>query len=294
VNTVDQANRFEVHQEHGFAVYRLGNERVQLDVVPELGARIISLKNLRSGREWLWHPGNGLKLFRNRPGDDFAASPLAGIDECLPTIAPCRWRGRALPDHGEVWSVPWTVDDAAWEAGILKTFVKLAISPLELAREIGLHENEIHLHYRLRNLGAQDEAYLWALHPLLRFEDEDCLELPDCMRAQLAGGPWLDALPDVVPAGESAKVFLGSVQAGRAAVSNRDTGDSLEFQWNPAENNALGLWLTRGGWHGHHHLAIEPTNATHDALAFASDAGRCGVIPAHGLAMWSVVVRVDS
>ena len=49
----------------------LSNEDVELAVVPELGAKIISLKDLRTGREWMWHPPGGLKLFRNLPGDDF-------------------------------------------------------------------------------------------------------------------------------------------------------------------------------------------------------------------------------
>ena len=58
-------------------------------------------------------------------------SPLVGADECLPTIAPCSWRGRELPDHGEVWNVPWAVDPEALENGILKTSVRLEISPFE-------------------------------------------------------------------------------------------------------------------------------------------------------------------
>src|ERR1039458_10375594 len=91
-------------QLQGFAVHVLGNDGVELAMVPELGAKIISLKNLRTGREWLWHPHDSLRLFKNQPLDDFAASPLVGMDECLPTILPCSWRGRQLPDHGEVWN----------------------------------------------------------------------------------------------------------------------------------------------------------------------------------------------
>src|SRR5580765_6664736 len=98
-----------VRTRQGFEVYILSNNKMQIAVVPELGAKIISLKNLQTGREWLWHPGNEVALFRNRLGDDFSKSPLAGIDECLPTIAPCRWQACHLPDHGEAWSAAWTV-----------------------------------------------------------------------------------------------------------------------------------------------------------------------------------------
>ena len=48
VNVVDKDKRFGVRDEQGFAVYVLANERVEVSVVPELGARIISLKSLGS------------------------------------------------------------------------------------------------------------------------------------------------------------------------------------------------------------------------------------------------------
>src|ERR1700682_5913207 len=108
-------NSCAVRREQGFGVFILGNQEVELAVVPELGARIISLKDLRTGREWLWRPAGGRELFRDGAGDSFENSPLAGLDECLPTIAPCCWQGRDLPDHGEVWAAAWTLDFEAWE-----------------------------------------------------------------------------------------------------------------------------------------------------------------------------------
>ena len=53
---------FAVRQQQGFEVYELNNEEVELAVVPELGAKIVSLKNRRTGREWMWHPPDGLKI----------------------------------------------------------------------------------------------------------------------------------------------------------------------------------------------------------------------------------------
>src|SRR5258706_6100635 len=143
------SNNRAVRHEQGFEVFILGNQEVELAVVPELGARIISLKDLRTGREWLWHPAGGRKLFRNRAGDNFERGPLVGLDECLPTIAPCTWQERDLPDHGEVWSAAWALDSAAWEGGLLRTSISLKISPLDFERTIELQENEIRLSYRL-------------------------------------------------------------------------------------------------------------------------------------------------
>jgi hypothetical protein len=285
-------NSCEVRREQGFAVHVLANQEVELAVVPELGARIISLLDLRTGREWLWHPAGGLKLFRNCFGDNFEHGPLAGVDECFPTIAPCRHQGRPLPDHGELWTAVWTVDQDAWEAGLLRTSVSTEISPFDFSRAIELVGNEVRLQYQLTNRSTTKENFLWALHPLLRLQAGDRLELPSSTRALLNGEPWLENIGLDGGAGECAKVFAAPVAEGLAAISNQATGDRLEFQWSPAENNVLGVWLTRGGWHGHEHFALEPTNSDADTLNTAAARGRCGTLPARGTIHWRVSLRV--
>jgi galactose mutarotase-like enzyme len=285
-------NNSKVRHEQGFVVYLLSNQRAEIAVVPELGAKIISLKNLETGREWMWHPQGGLKLFRNRPADDFSKSPLVGIDECLPTIAPCSWRGRDLPDHGEIWNTPWSVDRAAWEGGILKTSIVLNISPFGLERTIELQENEVRITYRLNSRGAEAEHYLWAMHALLSLRPGDRIELPSSTRRLLNGEIWVDDPDSAVPAGSCTKAFAGPLREGWAGIIGTNAKDRLEFEWDPAENNTLGLWLTRGGWHGHHHFALEPTNGDDDALTVAAGRKRCGVVPAAGSAAWQVRFRI--
>lgn len=276
----------------GFRVYTLTSDEIDLAVVPELGAKIISLKDRRTGREWLWHPEGGLKLFKNNLHDDFSKSPLVGVDECLPTIQPCQWNGRALPDHGEVWSTAWEVDAAAWEDGLLKTTARLKISPLELTRTIELTGNEIGVRYELNNLSATEEPFIWAIHPLLRLHAGDELELPDSTRALLNGATWVDAVTSVIPPQKSAKIFAQPVSESRAAIHNATSGDRLEFAWDAAENDTLGLWLTRGGWHGHDHFAIEPTNAAGDSLALMAEGKRCGVVAGNSSVSWQLGIRV--
>ncbi len=287
-------NRCAVRREQGFEVFILSNQEVELGVVPELGARIISLKDLQTGREWLWHPAGGRKLFRNDAGDFFESSPLVGVDECLPTIASCSWEGRELPDHGEVWAAPWAVDNEAWENGVLRTSVSLKISPFDFERTIELEENEIRFTYRLNNRSAAEELYLWAMHPLLRLQTGDQLELPASTRALLNGAAWIDAVNSAQPKGDCEKFFASLIKEGRAAINNPETGDRLAFHWDAAENNTLGLWLNCGGWHGHHHFALEPANGEPDVLTAAAQRKRCGAVAAHGSATWQVCIRVGN
>jgi hypothetical protein len=286
------ANQCFTRQFQNFTVYVLANDEVELSVVPDLGAKIISLKNRRTRREWLWHPKDGLRLFKNQPRDDFASSPLVGTDECLPTILPCAWRGRDLPDHGEVWNRPWQVDAAAWQNGRLVTTIQLGISPLVFQRTIELHENEVRSRYRLVNLSPTEERFVWALHPLLRLAAGDELELPSSTRSLFGGENWIDAPALAAPPKNCAKVFACPVQEGWAAIKNEIQGDRLEFAWDPVVNNALGLWLTCGGWHGHHHFAIEPTNANDDSLVVAASRNRSGTVPGNGSVAWQLGLRV--
>jgi len=281
-----------VRQLQGFAVHVLASDTVELAVVPELGARIISLKDRRTGRDWLWHPHEQLRLFRNPPGAEFATGPLAGVDECLPTIAPCSWRGQPLPDHGEAWNRSWQVATDNNSENRLTTTLRLEHSSLCFQRTIDLLGSVVRLVYRLTNPGATAQPFIWAIHPLLRLRPGDELELPASTRQLLNGHDWIDSVAAATPAGGCHKVFAHPVREGWAAIVNLPQRDRLRFEWNPAENPALGLWLTRGGWHGHHHFAIEPTNATDDSLAVASARNQCGQLAGHGSASWQLSLHV--
>jgi hypothetical protein len=281
-----------VREIQGFAVYVLGNEEMELAVVPELGAKIISLKNLRTNREWLWHPKENMRLFRSHSHGDFSSGPLGGIDECLPTISSCSWQGRDLPDQGEVWNHAWQVNSAAWQNGILETSIKLKLLPFIFKRTIGLQGNQVRFDYQLSNLSRSEESFIWALHPLLQLTEGDELDLPVSTRQLLNGATWVDDVASAVPETGCAKVFAGPVTEGWVAIKNESAGDRLEFAWDPAENDTLGLWLTRGGWHGHHHFAIEPTNANDDSLVVAAGRQKSGSIAGNSSLAWQLSLRV--
>jgi len=287
-------NSYEIREEQGFKVYVLNNQQVEVAIVPELGARLLSLKDLRSRREWLWHPPGKRRLFRNQPGDDFVRGPMAGLDECLPTVAPCEWRGRALPDHGEAWNAAWTVDAQGWETGFLRATLNLELSPFTFERTLELSDNEVRLEYRLANCSPVEEAYLWAMHPLLQLQPGDRLELPETTRALLNGAGWIDALDSAHLPGGCQKVFASPLETGKAAIQNTAAGDRLEFEWDPEENNTLGIWLTRGGWNGLHHFAIEPANGASDLLSEAAGSNHCGAIAGNATTTWRVTIRVGS
>jgi hypothetical protein len=296
--------------ELGLTVYGLRSSSTEIRVVPELGAKIIGLKNLETGREWMWRPPGAFRLFRNKLGDPFERSTLVGADECLPTIAPCRWGGRDLPDHGEVWSIPWEVDRYAWGQGRIKTTVATPVSPFLFERTVRLEENEVRLDYGLRNVTQQPEPYLWAFHPLLEIVEGDRIALlgnvrsvrvesVDGLRDMPHGSTrsWPEPLPgveldwmDFGPHGPAcAKLFVESPSEARAAIVNSETGENLVLRFDARQNPALGIWITRGGWRGYEHVALEPTNFAFDSLAEAAPkATSAGVLPPEGERTWAI------
>ena len=303
------------HMEQGFAVTGLRTATTELAMVPALGGRIISLRSRRTGREWCWHQPRPDWLWANQPGDNFGLSPQAGVDECVPSVGGCAWRGRTIPDHGEVWAEAWTLDAAELAAGRLSATVPMTISPFVFQRTIRPEAaGDLIFDYSVFNRGTETEEFMWSLHPLFTIEAGDRLDLPaEVTSFRLNGGvgdrpinfgdtwnypePFMGCRLDRMetpglPKG-CVKGFAGPLQTGRAAIFNEGTGDRLELVWDAAVVPYLGLWLNRGHG-GFHHVALEPTNAAPDSLRDAVEQWRQFATIAPGAtARWSVQWRVS-
>ena len=120
----------------GLDAWVLENEILRTIVVPELGAKLVSLLDKRSQREWLVDPGE--RPFQKVAyGAPFEKQDMSGWDDMFPTISACEYpgpgekHGVALPDHGEVWSLPWTVTQACSDRLALSVEGKGAALPVE-------------------------------------------------------------------------------------------------------------------------------------------------------------------
>jgi len=284
----------------------LGNATLEVTVLPTLGARIVSLRSRRTGREWLWRPTDGRGLFSSPRGTVFEAGPLAGIDECLPTIEPCVDAGRNLPDHGEAWTSSWSAEA---RDGEITNQLDLDCLPLRMRRRLTLAGNALRLDYELTNLADFAVRYIWALHPLLAWRPGDRIELhgdsPVRFTAVKGGqliagaqGVWPEPVSGVrldrgelgTDDGAYCKAFLDTVRAPTIALVS--DGERLEFTVDPTEIPHWGYWLTQGGWHGHTHLALEPTNLPVDSAAEIPP-GSSRQIEAGQVRRWSVQLTLQ-
>lgn len=289
----------------------LENDSLLVAVAPDYGARVTSLFDKASGREWI---AQGRQSSNTGEDAVYLGDEAVGWDECFPTVSPfdasnTSW-GRRLRDHGDLWGRPWQVDEQSATALTLSYTDK----QFRFTRELRLDGAALVARYRAENLSADPLPYLWALHGLLAVTERDSIELPGVETVSATylslGGKSL-AVPSIAwskPNGvlpftldkvqPTSSVFAGkfyaSGVAGRAARVGH-AGQWLEIAWDGSIDH-LGIWLTYGGWPGpggHHEIALEPTNAAGDHVGHAIDAGAAPLAPGEGRD-WRVTLTFKS
>jgi galactose mutarotase-like enzyme len=288
---------------HSFHTIEASNGLIALGVLPELGAKIVSLRDLRSGREWLW-TSDRVPLARHPYGVSYIENAdTGGWDECFPTVAACDYplephRGAPLPDHGDMWAQAWSnkVVRSADRIEIV-TSCSAIVVPCVLSRTLILRPDtaQLELRYQVHNTGSYEVAFIWSAHPLLRIEPGMALEFPTSARfnvysatarthlSKRHGLHWpmsvrsegRDIVIDPLPgpdAGVAFKIWSEPLAEGWARLIAND--GSLQLRFDVAEIPQIALWLNAGGWTGiggepYYNIALEPCIGAQDSLAEA-------------------------
>jgi galactose mutarotase-like enzyme len=287
----------------------LENDAVRLACEPDVGARITSLIDRRTGRDWLVAgtlPGTAAAWAAE--GAIFGGAEAFGWDECLPSIAPCPdpvdAKASTLRDHGDQWGRPADVE--ATDGRLVVTWTR-SRWPLRFSRAITLAGAAVVCEYELEAGGEQALPILWSMHPLLALEPGSRIVVELAGQARVtyqAGFPLAQGLETVAwPGGAAALDVVRSVDARCAAklyldarsltrVAARATdGSELQFEWDRAFAPTLGIWLDFGGWppgESRHQVAIEPTTSADDDLASAIAAGRARTLEPGTPQRWKV------
>ncbi|WLT31610.1 hypothetical protein [Geothrix sp. PMB-07] len=294
----------------------LENEQLSVRLRPGQGAKLCSLLDRRTGRDWLIPsqlPG-GVYL-QPTCGDDFSRFDTSGFDDCFPTVSACKAPGMDIqwPDHGELWSRPWEVTR---EGASLLARIDGQAWPYTFSRRVSLEGDTLCLDYTLDNRADRPFPNLWSAHPLLKVSPGMKLWLPGSPGSAFLNAPsdpafgshgearpWPELLPGVDfstvqprSLGRAVKVFFPRVQEGTCGILEPQSGEALTFTWNQAELPHLGLWLCYGGWPddgrpGHLTVALEPCTGLPDRLDEAAEGGTCLMLPPGGRAAWSLRLR---
>jgi hypothetical protein len=293
----------------------LATAAVELEVVGEVGGRVVSLRDRRRDREWLMagEPPS------EQEARDWSAEVAAfwgresfGWDECLPTVSVCPDPrdpgGLPLRDHGDQWGrgTYVSIDE---EAGAVTHTWGGPRWPYRMARRLSIvDEATVLAEYEVVSLADEDLPMLWSQHPVLRLEPGTLIDVPGVTHVRRTGQRGIE-LPEEpawpvaatldrgdtdlsrVRQGEGWAAKLYARPSGSVAAVAPD-GARLGIDWDHDFAPALGIWLSAGGWPPQgppcDQVALEPTTSVDDDLATAMAAGRDRTLPAHGRVAWWV------
>jgi hypothetical protein len=281
-------------------------------ISPLPGARVVSLRDRRTGREWLAQARSGEPPVTDLASEEavFGAAEAFGWDECLPTIARCPDpldpRAPLLRDHGDSWGREASISD---QGTALATEWPAGRWGLRFSRRLRLDSSAVIAEYAATNPGPRPVPLLWAAHPLLQLEPGTRLHVPRVDRMRVEHSKGLDGIGgqvgwpramrpdgstlelDVVAPVEAAtalKLFARGV-GGRAGALAPDRS-WIGLAWDTTFAPFLGVWLDYGGWPRDaplHQVALEPTTAPTDSLSDAVSAGQAPAIgPGRTLRWW--------
>jgi galactose mutarotase-like enzyme len=153
----------------------LADDEIRVTLLPDRGADIHAVEDLRTGVDVLWktpwglHPRGGPPAPKGSP-EYWLETYAGGWQLLLPSGGgPSTHRGVHHAYHGEACSLPWeaTVGTAADGADQVELRVRLEDSPLLVERVVSLApgRGEVVVAERVTNEGDEALEYTWGHHP---------------------------------------------------------------------------------------------------------------------------------
>ena len=271
----------------------------------------------------------GLELLVQRPGEqyllqpydgDYVAGECSGFDDMFPSIDECfyeryPWKGVRIPDHGEVWSIPWACEA---EAGRLHFSTYGVRFPYRLEKWVQLvAADTLRLDYRLTNLSGFEFAFLWAAHTMFYLEEGAELKLPagvERIVSTLSFGDSLGRYGDELPwpaytlpdgrkmdlrfmrpksTGDGGKYYVkGRMPEGWCSLTYPWSGLTLTLSFPVEKVPYLGILPNEGGWQDLYNIFLEPATASFDRIDVARLHGELSTVGPKATYEWYLDINI--
>jgi hypothetical protein len=278
------------------------SENIKLSIIPDIGFKVASIIYKPKQKEFLFQPTLG-KYDIPSYGDDFEKYDTSGMDEMLPTIDRCtypigKFKGRELPDHGDLWSVPWYV--SIIDNKVIGS-VNLRSLPLQFIKTISFENpNTIRMDYKVKNLSSENIYYLWALHGLNVFNDHTKFTFSDEMKDVLNVANEDDLslmdlkyLKNYGDKNFHKYYFTNEIKNGVVGLDYTDERIKYTISYNPIINPYLGVWITKGGFKDEYNCALEPSNGFYDNLNNAYYKDKLPQLEAFEEREWTIFIEIQ-
>jgi galactose mutarotase-like enzyme len=260
-------------------------------------------------------------------GDQYDLYDISGFDECFPNIGISQDPkniGVTLPDHGEIWSLPWDVTD---EVNGVSATVLGKLFDYRFSRKLSLKSNKLAIEYSVSNIGDSEITYMWSAHPLFAIDENMKIEItgnPKMSKEFGFGGRigpdgdnWYEGhlsehvWPSVLGANGQIsdmsevsldkvltdKVVLDAPVDGLVSLKKLSSGRSLTMKFSPLELPFLGICYNFGAWpltgEPATWVALEPTTGKTDRLDECAELDCARVLPPKSNANWSLEIELN-
>jgi hypothetical protein len=269
---------------------KLENEWLSLSVLPEVGAKILTLYDKISKRQILW--ANPRIRPQAYPIDaNFDNYWCGGWDDAYPTADACVHAGEPFPNLGELRSLLWAVQEVSPEKTVLTAYGP--ISAIHATKTIWLTGQVLHMSFDVKSLSPIPLDFMWGTHPAFAVEAGTRLIVPartgivaqsndpslgapgDRYSWPHVNGTDMSVVPDI-SAGINCGHYATDLEDGWFAVETNGKGILYEFPLETCPH--LWMWLVYGGWRGYHHAVLEPWTGYPVNLTQAVEDGRHSVL----------------
>lgn len=277
----------------------IGNEALQVTVMPDHGGDISGIRHLPSETEFLWSRFGGPPVGSGAGGAaaEFLDQYAGGWHEMLPNFGAGRLHGAEFGLCGEATLLRWEaeLEREGPQETCLRLEVRLRRLPLRLTKRLRLRGDEptLLIEETLRNESRQTIEFTWGHHPAIGpgFLGPDCeIEAPGgSVRGVGPGGeeaaiePGSEGTWPLITAGDGGELDLSRVRppspgfeedlclphirAGWVGVADRRRGLGFGLAWETEVFPHLWIWQNFGGrfdypWYGSSYcLGLEPLSS---------------------------------
>jgi hypothetical protein len=274
---------------HGLKTVVMESDTLKLAILPERGANIISMYDKKTNREWVWQ-NPSFKYKKPKYDDSFLDYDMSGYDDCFPTIGREKcfaypWKDVVMPDHGEVWTLPWKY---RVEKGKILLSVHGVRFPYILEKQVSFDEKclSLTLCYRATNLSPMDMPVIWCGHYMSAvtpgmeaFFTEDVEFTKNLNPWSLEHHDQLSWVKFGKPETKIVAKFISKeLSQGYAGFYDPATKDYLLYTFSVEKLPYLGLWINQRGFpfpeSEFYHAGLEPTNG----LETPGDSQKAGLL----------------
>jgi hypothetical protein len=294
----------------------LENALLRIEVLPDLGAKIYSIRYKPATYEILWR-NPSIPPRRVQPGASYDDHWSGGRDEIFPNDEPAYADSFNFPDHGELWLVSWTSEvrrEAEWVTAYLRTLCERAQCLVEKWITLRDGESQLKVRYRITNQSDRPVPHLFKLHPAMAISPGDRIIIPasryilePAFLGTRAGTPldFNSPVIDVggrkvdlrlVPDSNSCELlfFYGTdLSAGCWQLFKTTAGLVINLSFPANIFRSCWLFASYGGWNDYYAAVPEPCSGYPFRLEDAVSCGKAAKLAPGAVLDAEVVMKIE-